>query len=73
MREPVSQRYMARAVLTARGTAHLAELREAEVTAATMSRTERDGEVLRLARSPYPLPDARSTSITACRGRQACS
>lgn len=58
MREPASQRQIARAVLTARGMARLAELREAGVTAATMSRMERDGEVLRLARGLYQLPDA---------------
>ncbi|MEC5323391.1 type IV toxin-antitoxin system AbiEi family antitoxin domain-containing protein [Aurantimonas sp. A3-2-R12] len=58
MREPVSQRQIARAVLTARGMARLAELREAGVTAATMSRMERNGEVLRLARGLYQLPDA---------------
>lgn len=58
MREPVSQRQIARAVLTARGMARLAELREAGVTAATMTRMERDGEVIRLARGLYQLPDA---------------
>ena len=45
-------------MLTARGIARLAELREAGVTAATMSRMERDGEVVRLARGLYQLPDA---------------
>lgn len=38
--------------------ARLAELRAAGITAATMSRMERDGEVLRLARGLYQLPDA---------------
>ena len=38
--------------------ARLAELRTAGITAATMSRMERDGEVLRLARGLYQLPDA---------------
>lgn len=37
----------------------LAELREAGVTAATMSRMERAGEVLRLSRGVYQLPDAK--------------
>jgi len=56
--EPVSQRHIAQAVLRARGIARLAELRAEGVTAATMSRMERDGEVLRLARGLYQLPDA---------------
>ncbi|AMS44706.1 putative transcriptional regulator of viral defense system [Aminobacter aminovorans] len=54
----MSQRQIARTVLTARGISRLAELREAGVTAATMSRMERDGEVLRLARELYQLSDA---------------
>jgi hypothetical protein len=35
----------------------LVELREAGVTAATMSRMERAGEVIRLSRGVYQLPD----------------
>ena len=58
MSEPVSQRQIAYTVLKARGIARLAELRAEGVTAATMSRMERDGEVLRLARGLYQLPDA---------------
>ncbi len=58
MPEPASQRQIAHALLTARGIARLTELRDAGVTAATMSRMERDGEVLRLARGLYQLPDA---------------
>ena len=58
MPEPVSQRSIAHTVLKTRGIARLAELRAAGVTAATMSRMERDGEVLRLARGLYQLPDA---------------
>lgn len=58
MPKPVSQRQIAHAVLTARGIARLAELREAGVTAATMSHMERDREVLRLARGLHQLPDA---------------
>lgn len=54
----MSQRQIARTVLTARGISRLAELREAGITAATMSRMERDGEVLRLARELYQLSDA---------------
>lgn len=54
----MSQRQIVHAVLTARGISRLAELREAGVTAATVSRMERDGEVLRLARGLYQLSDA---------------
>lgn len=57
MAEPTSQRQIAHALLTARGIARLGELRDAGVTAATMSRMERDGEVLRLARGLYQLSD----------------
>jgi predicted transcriptional regulator of viral defense system len=58
MSSSVTQRQIARAVLAERGIARLAELRNAGVTAATVSRMERDGEVLRLARGLYQLPDA---------------
>lgn len=54
----VTQRQIALAVLAERGIARLAELRRAGVTAATMSRMERDREVIRLARGLYQLPDA---------------
>jgi predicted transcriptional regulator of viral defense system len=54
----MSQRQIAHTVLTAHGISRLAELREAGVTAATMSRMERDGEVHRLARGLYQLSDA---------------
>lgn len=54
----MSQRQIAHTVLKARGIARLAELRGAGVTAATVSRMERDGEVLRLARGLYQLSDA---------------
>jgi predicted transcriptional regulator of viral defense system len=53
-----SQRQIAHALLTACGIARLVELRAAAVTAATMSRMERDGEVLRLARGLKQLSDA---------------
>jgi predicted transcriptional regulator of viral defense system len=58
MSQPPSQRQIARALLETRGIARLAELRAAGVTAATVSRMERDGEVVRLARGLYQLPDA---------------
>lgn len=54
----VTQRQIAQAVLAERGIARLAELLDAGVTAATISRMERAGEVLRLARGLYQLPDA---------------
>jgi predicted transcriptional regulator of viral defense system len=53
-----SQRELAQALLRERGIMRLVELREAGVTAATMSRMERDGEVIRLSRGVYQLPDA---------------
>ncbi len=53
-----SQREIAHDLLKARGILRLAELRDAGVTAATVSRMERDGEVIRLARGLYQLPDA---------------
>ena len=52
------QREIARDLLAARGILRLAELRNAGVTAATVSRMEKDGEVLRLARGLYQLADA---------------
>ncbi|MFT4276631.1 MAG: type IV toxin-antitoxin system AbiEi family antitoxin domain-containing protein [Rhodopseudomonas sp.] len=58
MPEATSQRQIAHALLTERGIARLAELRNAGVTAATMSRMERNGEVIRLARGLYQLADA---------------
>lgn len=58
MPEATSQRQIAHALLTVRGIARLTELRNAGVTAATMSRMERDGEVRRLARGLYQLADA---------------
>ena len=53
-----SQREIAHALLETRGILRLSELREAGVTAATVSRMERDGEVIRLSRGLYQLPDA---------------
>ena len=53
-----SQREQAQALLRERGILRLVELREAGVTAATMSRMERAGEVIRLARGVYQLADA---------------
>ena len=58
MTEPYSQRQIARDFLEVHGIVRLAELRSVGVTAATVSRMERDGEVIRLARGLYQLPDA---------------
>ena len=53
-----TQRDQALALLKRRGIARLAELQTAGVTATTVSRMERAGEVVRLARGLYQLPDA---------------
>jgi predicted transcriptional regulator of viral defense system len=58
MAKPRSQRELAQALLRERGIMRLVELCEAGVTAATVSRMERAGEVIRLARGVYQLPDA---------------
>lgn len=52
------QRHIAHALLKAQGIVRLAEFRSAGVTAATVSRMERAGEVLRLDRGLYQLSDA---------------
>ena len=58
MEKPRTQRELAEALLRDRGILRLVELREAGVTAATMSRMVRAGEVIRLSRGIYQLPDA---------------
>lgn len=58
MQKRRTQRELAQALLRERGILRLVELREARVTAATMSRMERAGEVIRLSRGVYQLPDA---------------
>ena len=57
-REPTTQRTQALALLKRRGMTRLAEFSEAGITATTISRMEQAGEVLRLARGLYQLPDA---------------
>jgi len=52
------QRARALALLRRRGMTRLLEFRRAGITAATVARLERDGEVIRLARGLYQLPDA---------------
>ena len=54
----LSQRDLARNLLEKRGIMRLVELRKAGVSAATMSRMERDEEVFRLSRGIYQLSDA---------------
>ena len=60
MHAPVisTQRIQALALLQQRGMTRLAEFGEAGITATTVSRMERAGEVVRLARGIYQLPDA---------------
>jgi predicted transcriptional regulator of viral defense system len=60
MRAPDSstQRTQALALLKRRGMTRLAEFSEAGITATTVGRMERAGEVVRLARGLYQLPDA---------------
>jgi predicted transcriptional regulator of viral defense system len=53
-----TQRAQALALLRRRGMTRLAEFNAAGITATTVSRMERAGEVLRLARGLYQLPDA---------------
>jgi predicted transcriptional regulator of viral defense system len=52
------QRRIVSAYIGAHGIARLAELRDAGATAATVSRMERAGEVVRLGRGLYQLADA---------------
>ncbi len=58
MREARPQREIARDLLQTHGMLRLAELRLAGVSAATLARMVRDGQVIRLARGLYQLPDA---------------
>ena len=53
-----TQRTQALALLKRRGMARLAEFHRAGITATTVSRMERAGQVVRLARGLYQLPDA---------------
>jgi predicted transcriptional regulator of viral defense system len=56
--DPSSQRTQALALLRRRGMTRLAEFNAAGITATTINRMERAGEVVRLARGLYQLPDA---------------
>jgi predicted transcriptional regulator of viral defense system len=53
-----TQRELAQSLLKSQSIMRLAELRQGGVTAATMSRMERAGEVIRLSRGVYQLADA---------------
>jgi predicted transcriptional regulator of viral defense system len=53
-----TQRDQALTLLKRRGITRLAELQTAGITSTTVSRMERAGEVIRLARGLYQLPDA---------------
>jgi len=55
---PLSQRERAVAALSRDGMTRMAELLRAGVTAATISRLERSGVIIRLSRGLYQLPDA---------------
>jgi predicted transcriptional regulator of viral defense system len=55
---PITQRARAVAFLKSRGMARLSELIAEGVTASTVTRLEREGAILRLARGLYQLPDA---------------
>jgi len=56
--DPSTQRSHALALLRQKGMTRLYELSKAGVTATTVSRMERAGEIVRLARGLYQLPDA---------------
>ena len=62
MIESNSQRQIARTVLAAQGIVRLTEFRSSGVTAATVSRMVKDGEVMRLARGIYQRADAQLNS-----------
>lgn len=55
---PITQRARASAFLKSTGMARLSELIAEGVTASTVSRLEREGAIVRLARGLYQLPDA---------------
>jgi predicted transcriptional regulator of viral defense system len=55
--DPSTQRSQALALLRQKGMTRLFELSKAGVTATTVSRMERAGEIVRLARGLYQLPD----------------
>jgi predicted transcriptional regulator of viral defense system len=56
--QPVTQRTHALALLKRRGLTRMVEFEQAGITATTISRMEQAGDVMRLARGLYQLPDA---------------
>ncbi|MGJ8530796.1 MAG: type IV toxin-antitoxin system AbiEi family antitoxin domain-containing protein [Alphaproteobacteria bacterium] len=58
MKKGGGQREQARLLLEQRGIVRLSEFKTSGITAATIGRMVKDGEVLRLARGLYQLPDA---------------
>jgi predicted transcriptional regulator of viral defense system len=56
--DPSTQRSQALALLKQKGMTRLVEFSKAGITATTVSRMERAGEIVRLARGLYQLPDA---------------
>lgn len=58
MKKGSGQREKARLLLEQRGIVRLSEFKASGITAATIGRMVKDGEVLRLARGLYQLPDA---------------
>ena len=56
--QPTTQRSQALALLQRRGMARLGEFNAAGVTSATVSRMERAGDIVRITRGLYQLPDA---------------
>ena len=58
MSKPATQRGLAHDLLEERGIVRLREFKEAGITAATVSRMCKDGDVARLARGLYQRPDA---------------
>lgn len=72
MKKRRTQRELAQSFLGERGILRLLELREAGVTAATMGRMVRAGEVIRLSRGVYQLSDAPlDPNLQSRGGRQA--
>ena len=58
MPAPGTQRDLAQRLLRKKGMVRLFEFKDAGITAATISRMHEDGDVVRLARGLYQLPDA---------------
>ena len=73
MEKPRTQRELAEALLRDKGMLRLVELRKAGVTAATMSRMVRTGEVIRLSRGVYQLTDADLKPRSRCQRESSVS